>query len=47
MICDMVKFYEGGLSYEYAKSMPLSELLDLRNEAVRINQKIKDASKGE
>lgn len=42
----MVKFYEGGVDYEYAKSMPLQELLALEREAVIINKAIEKASKG-
>lgn len=45
IICDTVKFYEGGLSYEYAIKMPLSELLAMQEEAVKINREIEKASK--
>jgi hypothetical protein len=42
----MVKFYEGGLDYQYAKTMPLMELMALQREAVIINREIEKASKG-
>lgn len=45
IICDLMKFYEGGLSYEYAIKMPLSELLAMQGEAVKINREIEKASK--
>ena len=41
MLADLVKFYEGGLSYEYAKSMSIDEAVHLNREARRINKEIK------
>lgn len=45
LICDMVGYYQGGLQYEYAKRMTLSELFLLKKQAVRMNKEIKDAQK--
>ena len=43
MICDLVKFYEGGVSYQDAKKMPFSELVLLQQEANRINKAIESS----
>jgi hypothetical protein len=37
----MVSYYQGGLQYEYAKKMSLSELLLLKKQAKRMNKEIK------
>lgn len=33
-------FFQGGLNYEYAKKMGLSELIELENQARKINKEI-------
>jgi len=45
VIADIVHFYGGGISVSEAKQMPLSELLRHVDQAQRINDAIKEASK--
>jgi hypothetical protein len=40
----MVKFYEGGLSFQYAKALPLSELMNMKRAAHKINEEIRKES---
>ena len=35
-----MKFYEGGLDYQYAKSLPIFELVELKKAAHKINAEI-------
>jgi hypothetical protein len=42
MICDLVKFFEGGLSFEYAERQSLSRLRELKVNAIEIGNKIKE-----
>jgi hypothetical protein len=43
MIADLVKFFEGGLDYKYAKStLPVSEFIVLQKEADKINKEIEN-----
>jgi len=44
LIADMVKFYEGGLSFQYAKALPLSELMNMKRAAHKINEEIRKES---
>jgi len=41
LICDLVKFYEGGLSFDHAERMAFSKLRRLSIEAGKINDRIK------
>jgi hypothetical protein len=41
LITDVVKFFSGGVNYNQAKKMPLTEILALRRHASRINKEIK------
>jgi hypothetical protein len=40
--CDLVKFYEGGLTFAQAKSTPFSEILELHKNAKTIGDKMKE-----
>jgi hypothetical protein len=36
-----MKFYEGSISYEYGKTLPIEELISLQRDAQKIIQEIK------
>jgi hypothetical protein len=40
LIANLIHFFQGGLNYECAKRMGLSELIDLEKQARKINQEI-------
>ena len=42
MVCDLVKFYEGGLNFDQAFGMPLGTLYKVNFEASKIAKQIKD-----
>ena len=41
MVCDLVKFYEGGLTFEYAYKLSYHSLCKLSAEAGKISVEIK------
>jgi hypothetical protein len=45
-ICDLVKFYEGGLTFQYAFSLSAYSLNKLGIEAAKISSEMKQKSKG-
>ena len=45
VVCNLIKFYEGGLQYHIAKKLPISELVMLNHNAGRINKEIEDKQK--
>lgn len=42
VVCDLVKFFEGGLTFEYAFKLDFDKLYKINAEAFKIAQKIKD-----
>jgi len=44
-MCDLVKFYEGGLSFEFASGLDYYTIYKLKIEASKINRNIEKASK--
>jgi hypothetical protein len=46
VICDLVKFYEGGLSFDYAEQLSLWRLHQLKVNAGKIAKEMKEATDG-
>ena len=43
LICNLVKWGEGGVQYDSLMSMPFDEILNLHTQANRINKETKEA----